>query len=287
MTRHVWLAAVLLIVFSIVSPAGQVDAQDSTLVHVVQPGESLLDLALFYNVPLYDLARMNQLESSRRVRAGQEIRIPVSFDNRSAPDNAADAPANTSQPATYTVQRGDTLFQIATAYNIPMNVLAAANQLASYDTIYVGQQLTIPTDIEGVILIPEPESEPEPEPLPTPDADGKQILVVLSEQKVYAYENGVLLREFVVSTGLPATPTVRGDFHIYIKYEAQRMSGPGYDLPNVPWVMYFYRGYGLHGTYWHENFGNPMSHGCVNMRTPEAEWLYNWAPVGTPVKVID
>jgi lipoprotein-anchoring transpeptidase ErfK/SrfK len=157
---------------------------------------------------------------------------------------------------------------------------------ASFDTIYVGQQLTIPTDIEGgVTFTPEPEQEPEP--LPTPDVDGKQILVVLSEQKVYAYENGELLREFVVSTGLPATPTVRGDFHIYIKYEAQRMTGPGYDLPNVPWVMYFYRGYGLHGTYWHENFGNPMSHGCVNMRTPEAEWLYNWAPVGTPVKVVD
>lgn len=281
MMRRVWLAAILLIIF--IGPANRVDAQDSTLVHVVQPGESLLDLALFYNVPLYDLARLNQLNSSRQVQAGREIRIPVSFDIQLASIEATDIPTDPRPPATYTVQRGDTLFLIATAYGIPMNDLAAANQIASFDTIYVGQQLIIPA--EGVTITPQP--EPEPEPAPTPDADGKQILVDLSEQKAYAYENGELLREFVVSTGLPGTPTVRGDFHIYIKYEAQRMTGPGYDLPNVPWVMYFYRGYGLHGTYWHENFGNPMSHGCVNMRTPEAEWLYNWAPVGTPVKVVD
>jgi lipoprotein-anchoring transpeptidase ErfK/SrfK len=47
--------------------------------------------------------------------------------------------------------------------------------------------------------------------------------------------------------------------------------------------MYFYRGYGLHGTYWHNNFGTPMSHGCVNLSTPDARWLFSWAPVGTKV----
>ena len=89
----------------------------------------------------------------------------------------------------------------------------------------------------------------------------------------------------VVSTGLPATPTVQGDYNVYVKYAAQTMSGPGYYLPDVPWVMYFYSGYGIHGTYWHNNFGQPMSHGCVNLPTPEAEWFYNWAEVGTPVHV--
>jgi lipoprotein-anchoring transpeptidase ErfK/SrfK len=63
------------------------------------------------------------------------------------------------------------------------------------------------------------------------------------------------------------------------------MTGPGYYLPNVPYTMYFYRGYGLHGTYWHANFGRPMSHGCVNLPTYEAQWLFNWAPVGTLVNV--
>jgi lipoprotein-anchoring transpeptidase ErfK/SrfK len=63
------------------------------------------------------------------------------------------------------------------------------------------------------------------------------------------------------------------------------MVGPGYDLPNVPYVMYFYQGYGLHGTYWHHNFGHPMSHGCVNFKTEDAGWLYNWASVGTLVNI--
>jgi lipoprotein-anchoring transpeptidase ErfK/SrfK len=53
----------------------------------------------------------------------------------------------------------------------------------------------------------------------------------------------------------------------------------------VPYSMYFYQGYALHGTYWHSNFGQPMSHGCVNLRTADAEWLYQFAPVGTAVRV--
>ena len=64
------------------------------------------------------------------------------------------------------------------------------------------------------------------------------------------------------------------------------MIGPGYDLPNVPYTQYFYKGYGLHGTYWHHNFGTPMSHGCINMPTDQAEWAFNWATYGTPVIVV-
>ena len=89
----------------------------------------------------------------------------------------------------------------------------------------------------------------------------------------------------VVSTGIARYPTVTGRFAIYAKYSATRMTGPGYNLPNVPWAMFFYRGYAIHGTYWHSNFGRPMSHGCINMKTPEAKWLYHWAPKGTLVVV--
>ena len=64
---------------------------------------------------------------------------------------------------------------------------------------------------------------------------------------------------------------------------ADDMSGPDYYLPQVPYTMYFYKGYAIHGTYWHNNFGHPMSHGCVNMRTDDAAWLFNWASIGTPV----
>jgi lipoprotein-anchoring transpeptidase ErfK/SrfK len=102
---------------------------------------------------------------------------------------------------------------------------------------------------------------------------------------VYAYEGDVVVNSFVVSTGTWATPTVTGQYKIYVKYRSAKMSGPGYYLPNVPYIMYFYKGYGLHGTYWHNNFGTPMSHGCVNLRTEDAGWLFNWASVGTIVNV--
>lgn len=113
------------------------------------------------------------------------------------------------------------------------------------------------------------------------------IDVDLSEQRVYAYEGDVIVNSFLVSTGLPETPTVTGKFKIWIKVRIQDMSGPGYYLKDVPYVMYFYEDYGLHGTYWHNNFGQPMSRGCVNLRIPDAEWLYNWASVGTVVNVHD
>lgn len=115
--------------------------------------------------------------------------------------------------------------------------------------------------------------------------DERWIDVNLSEQVIYAYEGDVLLNSFVVSTGLYDTPTVTGEFNIYVKVPMQDMSGPGYYLPDVPWVMFFYDEYGFHGTYWHDNFGSPMSRGCINLRTEDAEWLYHWASVGTPVSV--
>ena len=111
------------------------------------------------------------------------------------------------------------------------------------------------------------------------------IDVNLSQQMVYAYEGDVVVNSFLASTGTWQTPTVTGTYHIYVKYASTSMSGPGYYLPNVPYTMYFYKGYGIHGTYWHNNFGVPMSHGCVNLSIPDAEWLFNWASVGTEVNV--
>jgi len=111
------------------------------------------------------------------------------------------------------------------------------------------------------------------------------IDVDLTHQRLTAYEGQTMVRTTLVSTGLPRTPTPVGRYHIQIKLRYDSMSGPGYYLPNVPYTMYFYRGYGLHGTYWHSNFGHPMSHGCINLPTPEAEWLFNWADVGTMVNV--
>ncbi len=124
-----------------------------------------------------------------------------------------------------------------------------------------------------------------PTPVPLGSNGERWIDVDLSEQLLIAYEGYTPVQWVLVSTGLPRTPTVVGRYRIYVKYEATLMSGDDYYLPNVPHTMYFYQGYGLHGAYWHNNFGRPMSHGCVNLPLPEAEWLYNWASVGTVVNI--
>ena len=111
------------------------------------------------------------------------------------------------------------------------------------------------------------------------------IDVNLSEQRVSAYEGDTVVNSFLVSTGVSQTPTVTGKYKIYVKVRVQDMSGPGYYLRDVPYVMFFYEDYGLHGTYWHNNFGTPMSRGCVNLTVDDAAWLFNWASVGTAVNV--
>jgi lipoprotein-anchoring transpeptidase ErfK/SrfK len=119
----------------------------------------------------------------------------------------------------------------------------------------------------------------------TESEDERWIDVNLSEQRLYAYQGNTLMNSFLVSTGVAETPTVTGSYKIWTKVRIQDMSGPGYYLPNVPYVMYFYKDYGLHGTYWHNNFGTPMSRGCVNLTVEDAAWLFNWASVGTVVNV--
>lgn len=117
------------------------------------------------------------------------------------------------------------------------------------------------------------------------EAGERWIDVDLSEQRLYAYEGEEMVESFLVSTGTWQHPTVTGQFHIYVKYVSAPMWGPGYYLPGVPYTMYFYQGYALHGTYWHNNFGTPMSHGCVNLRTEDAGWLFEWADIGTLVNI--
>lgn len=133
---------------------------------------------------------------------------------------------------------------------------------------------------------PTPEVEPISASLPKKVGEGDRwIDVDLSEQRAYAYEGYQLVNSFIVSTGTWQYPTVTGQYRVYVKYRYADMSGPGYYLPDVPYVMYFYKGYGLHGTYWHNNFGTPMSHGCVNLTIDEAGWLFDFASVGTVVNV--
>lgn len=142
-----------------------------------------------------------------------------------------------------------------------------------------------PTSTPTPTPTPPPPPTATPIPPPAPANEERWIDVDLTRQVLTAYEGNTPVRVVVVSTGLPRTPTPTGQFRIWAKLRYDDMSGPGYYLPDVPFVMYFYGGYGLHGTYWHNNFGRPMSHGCVNLPTSEAEWLFHWAEVGTLVNI--
>lgn len=125
-----------------------------------------------------------------------------------------------------------------------------------------------------------------------PVDEDRWVRVDLSEQMVIAYEGDLPVRAFIISSGLPGTPTVTGTFRIRTKVRSQTMEGGDpalhnyYNLPNVEWVQYFYTDYSFHGTYWHNNFGNPMSHGCINVGRADSEWIYHWADVGVKVDVV-
>lgn len=121
----------------------------------------------------------------------------------------------------------------------------------------------------------------------------KSILVDISKEMLYAYDGDVLFMQEPISTGLEFTPTPKGDFKVFKKTPSRYMQGPikgvssqYYDLPGVPWNLYFTAdGAVIHGAYWHNKFGQPWSHGCVNLSPQNAKKLYLWAEVGIPVHI--
>lgn len=123
----------------------------------------------------------------------------------------------------------------------------------------------------------------------------KRIVIDRSDQMLYAYENDEIFMSEKVSTGIFLTPTPRGNFRVFKKSPSRYMQGPisgitdhYYDLPGVPWNLYFTeQGAVIHGAYWHNSFGKVWSNGCVNMPPASAEKLYNWADLGTPIVVRD
>ena len=203
---------------------------------------------------------------------GKNLVIPGASSSPGQP--AAPKPPSTA-PATgvYIVRAGDTLGSIAARYGTSVATLTRLNGLANPNLIWVGQRLKVTGSAS---------SAPAKPPVSGSTA-GRWIDINLSQQRLTAYQGNTAVFSALISGGLPRTPTVVGRFAVQTKLVSTRMRGPGYDLPGVPYTMYFYKGYAIHGTYWHNNFGHPMSHGCVNMRTDDAAWLFNWASIGTPV----
>jgi hypothetical protein len=161
-----------------------------------------------------------------------------------------------------------------------INDLTGKFDESASEGVFLGKRVTVPQYLAGL---------PAENKVLGDSTVQKQIYVDLTTQHLYAFEDNKMVYDFPVSTGKwGATPT--GSFTIWVKLRYTRMSGGNreigtyYNLPNVPYTMFFYnndvpktRGFGVHGAYWHDNFGHPMSHGCINMKTEDVEKLYGWA----------
>ena len=265
--------------------------------YIVQSGDTLTAIAARNGVSLADLAAANKLSMMSYVYIGQTLKIPAP----SAAPAAPAAPTPTQPPVgtspaqsnpngtVYTVQNGDTLTSIAAKFGTTVAAIQSSNSLANPDGISAGQKLIIPPvgqngGVPAVVSAPNPV-----QPAASATTSGKWIDVNLSTQRLTAYEGSTAVFTSLVSTGVARHPTVTGTFNIYQKYTSQAMTGGTgseyYYLPNVPYVMYFYESYAIHGAYWHNNFGHVMSHGCVNLPVEASKFMYNWAPMGTTVKV--
>ncbi len=248
---------------ALVAEAPNLAENEELITYVVQPGDTLLALAGRFRTSLARLVEINRLHPGQVLVPGRELKVPA---------------------AVHVVQPGEYLGQIAERYDTTPQALIRANDLLNPSLLVPGQRLVIVPPSLAERMGRESEAAVGYHVhTEFPTTTEKWIDVDLSEQRVVAYEGTRPVRAFIVSTGLPATPTVTGTFRIWAKTPLQDMSGGSratgdyYYLEDVPWVQYFYEDYAFHGTYWHNNFGQPMSRGCVNMTIEDAKWLFEWA----------
>lgn len=232
-------------------------------------GDSLSLIAALNGMTVNELMQLNGLSNPNHVWIGQ--RLLVSGSGSVAATNEGTV---ASDGSIHVVQRGETLSHVARRYGLSIQQLMAMNNLSNPNHVYVGQQLYV---LGG--------SAAGPDASYAPGAGSKRIDVNLSTQTLTAWYGDTVVMNTLISSGTNYAPTVTGRFAIGMKYPVQRMMGPGYDIPDVPSVMYFWESYAFHGAYWHNNFGTPMSHGCIHLTPGEAAYLYHWAEVGTEVYV--
>lgn len=254
----------------------------SSAQHAVSLGETLGSIARRYDVEPADLFAVNGLSGTPQIWAGQVLTLPLrrdgsaplALDDPQPPDRAGSAPAeaiteNTPSGLVHVVQPGENLSDLAKRYDVPVFDISEVNQLAARELLQPGQRLNIPLDLAG-----------------SPGYQGKRwVEIDLSDQTLTAWDGDDIYLHTRISSGTARTPTPVGHYRVWHMNEEQTMNGPGYSLPNVKFNMYFYQSYAMHGTWWHNNFGQPMSHGCVNMSEAEAEKLYRFASLGLEVWV--
>jgi lipoprotein-anchoring transpeptidase ErfK/SrfK len=153
------------------------------------------------------------------------------------------------------------------------------NQLIDYPKTSLAQEIAF----SKATAEAQTETDSNSKVLGTTNANGEEkwIEVSLAQQMLRAWEGNNIVMEFSISSG-KWYPTPKGTYNIWYKTRSQTMKGGSkdlgtyYNLPNVPHNMFFYKGYAVHGAYWHNNFGNPMSHGCVNAPLDKVGSLFEW-----------
>jgi LysM repeat protein len=275
-------------------------ARADSVIHVVQPGENLFRIGLRYGVSWVAIMEANGLADTT-IYVGQQLIIP---DANTAPDTSAPPAATEAAPTevtpqptpeppgpvvapplpatgggAYTVQTGDTLFRIAATHGVGLAELAAANNIYNPSLIYAGQTLIIPGAASASAGNP---------------SSNKQIVVSISQQHLYAYENGNLLYSFTASTGEPGADTWTGSFSVLDKIP--NAYGANWDLWMPNWLGIYWAGTlenGIHALpilsngqrLWDGYLGTPVSFGCIILGVDDSQALYDWADVGTPVYI--
>ena len=249
----------LVILFSSVSPAR---ARAGSRIYVVKRGDWLSKIAPRFGVSLSTLIRVNKIRNPDFIFVGQRLTIPQK--------------ATLSRPKTYTVRWGDTLFSIARRFKISLTTLLKLNKILNPNLVFAGQKLVLSRN----------------SPLSLALSTGNLwVEVNLSKQKLYLWQGNRVIFSSLISTGISRYPTPTGRFRVWGKFlyddmrGGSRKRGDYYFLPRVPYVIYFYKSFALHGTYWHRNFGRRMSHGCINLSIPDAKYLYQKLKIGDLVVV--
>jgi LysM repeat protein len=255
----------------------QVDTNQAET-YVVRAGDTLSGISLRFGVSLSALQTTNNLINPSQIYGGQTLVIP------GAASASTGGYTPTQATVTHVVQFGETLLTIASRYGVSVWVIAQSNNISNVSLIYPGQVLSFPA------------SNALASPSEAGSVSGQSIMVDVSDQRVYVYENGVLQHDFIASTGLPGSATRRGNFEIQNKIPVAYAAT--WDLQMPYWLGFYWAGplqNGFHALpilsngvrLWEGLLGSPASYGCVILSDANAQWLYEWANIGTPVRVQD
>jgi LysM repeat protein len=256
-------------------PSGGSSGAASGSTYTVQPGDTLSGIAARYGTSVAALVQRNGLASANYIYPGQRLIISGAGSSGGSSGGAAGG--------TYVVRRGDTLAAIAARYGTTVSAIVRANGIANPSLIVAGQRLTIPGASSGGSAAP------------GAGGTGQRIVVDLSDQRMYVYYNGQLVWNWVVSTGRPGQSTAVGHWKVLNKIPSAWASTWSLKMPY--WLGIYWAGSlqnGIHAlpilpngqTLWAGYLGTPVSYGCIILSTQNAQTLYNWVGIGTPVDVV-